>query len=87
MIVVDTSALVAILLNEFPQKRRLEAVNGRGAVCISAGTLTEALIVSEGRGIGAEMGVLIDQCIDEVVPVDAAMARRTALAYTSSPRA
>ena len=83
MIVVDTSALMAILLNEVAQHRCLQAMNEQGPVYISAGTLTEALMVGEGRGVGAELAVLIDQYISEVVPVDAAMARRAAEAHVS----
>ena len=81
MIVVDTSALMAILLDEPSGAHCIEAINRQRPVCISAGTLTEALIVGGGRGVGSEMAALIDRFVDEVVPIDESAARRAAEAY------
>ena len=48
---------------------------------ISAGTLTEALIVAGARGLQSEMSDLIDQTKCEIVPVTADTARRAAAAH------
>lgn len=47
-------------------------------LCISAGTLTEALIVAGGRRLGPEMDELLAGLAIEVVPVSAEAARRAA---------
>ena len=74
---------MAILLNEAARPSCLDALIDGGAVCISAATLTEALIVSEGRGVGAEMIELIERFVDEIVPFDAATAYRAAEAHAN----
>ncbi len=80
MITVDTSALMAILLNE-PGSDRLRAVVESDSVMISAGTLAEALIVAQGRNLGPEMSDLVDALGFEVVPLTARAARKMAEAY------
>ena len=50
---------------------------------ISAGTLSEALIVAANRGIGAEMAALVAEGGVEVVPVIAVTAARVAEAYAA----
>lgn len=81
MIAVDTSALLAILLNEPRADNCDEALKADGRILMSAGTLTEALIVAGGRGVGEELLQLVDRLGFEIVPVDAAVARRAAAAH------
>ena len=81
MIVVDTSALMAILLDEAGAADCAEALSTDDRVVISAGTLAEALIVAERRGLGTEMTMLIDGLGLEVLDVTRATARQTADAY------
>jgi ribonuclease VapC len=83
VIAVDTSALMAIALNEPLGAACLAALKAEASVVISAGTLAEALIVAEGRGIGAEMGRLVDDLNFEVAALTAVSARRVAEAYKS----
>ncbi len=81
MIAVDTSALMAILLNE-PQADACSAVlEAEERLLISAGTVAEALIVAARRNVGNEMAELIDGLGFEVVSVTPAAARRIAQAY------
>ena len=80
-VVLDTSALMAVLLGE-PEGRACAAVLGSDApLLISGGTLAEALIVTGNRGIGAEMAALVGEGGVEVVPVTGATAARVAEAY------
>jgi ribonuclease VapC len=81
VIAVDTSALMAILLNEPLADDCDAAVKADERVLISAGTLTEALIVAGGRGLRDEMQDLVYGLGFEVVPVDAAVARSAAAAH------
>ncbi|MDX2142916.1 MAG: type II toxin-antitoxin system VapC family toxin [Rhodospirillaceae bacterium] len=83
MIAVDTSALMAIALNEPKGAECLAVLKAEASVVISAGTLAEALIVAEGRGLGAEMGRLVDDLNFEVAALTAASARRVAEAHKS----
>ncbi len=81
MIVVDTSALMAILLDEPLAPACTNALVAADRVLISAGTVAETLIVAERRNIGAEAEQLISDIGFEVVPVTAASARRVARAH------
>ena len=82
-IVLDTSALMAVLLGE-PEGEACAAVLGTDAtLLISAGTMAEALVVAGNRRIGAEMAALMEQGGVEVVPVTASTARRVAEAYAA----
>lgn len=81
--VLNTSALMAVLLGE-PEGEACAAVLGSDArLLISGGTLAEALIVAQNRGIGAEMAALVSQGGVEEVPVTGDMASRVADAYVS----
>ena len=81
MIAVDTSALMAILLDE-PQAEACEAaLAAENEIVISAGTVAEALIVSAMRNVGDEMARLIDGLGFDIVDVTLASARRVAAAY------
>ncbi|SRR5579862_1518302 len=81
MIAVDTSALVAILLNEPLADQCDAALKADSRVVMSAGTLTEALIVAGSRGVREEMERLVDGLGFEVVPVTSERARRAAAAH------
>jgi ribonuclease VapC len=80
-VVVDTSALMAVLLGEADAPRCAAALAEAPGLVLSAGTLAEALIVAEHRGIGAEMAELVAALGAEVAPVTAATARRVAAAH------
>lgn len=81
MIAVDTSALMAIALDEPMAEACKAALAAEDDLVVSAGTLAEVLIVSIGRGIVAEMAEFLDQFQFNVVPVTAAAARRVGQAY------
>lgn len=83
MIVVDTSALMALLLGEPEAEAIAWALEGAEALAISAGTLAEALIVAGRRGVGEEMARLVEGLGFEVEAVSPAAARRVAGAYAA----
>ena len=82
MIAVDTSALMAILLDEPSAADCAKALSTDDRIVISAGTLAEALIVAERRGLGEAMTMLVDDLGLEVLDVTLAAARQIADAYT-----
>jgi len=79
--VVDTSALMAVLLGEPDAERCIAALEGQTDVMISAGTLAEAMIVAGRRNIGAEMDALVDGLGFEIVSVSGAGSAKVAEAY------
>jgi ribonuclease VapC len=81
MIAVDTSALMAIALNEKEADACIAALEAEENILISAGTVAEALIVAARRNVDEEVASLIDGLGFDVVTVTAASARRIALAY------
>lgn len=81
MIAVDTSAIIAILLNESQSDACIDALEREDEIVMSAATLAETLIVAGRRNIGAEAARLLDGLGVEVVPVTPAAARRVAEAY------
>jgi len=82
MIAVDTSALMAILLDEPDAERCIAALTAHSGVLISAGTLAECLIVAARRNVGDEMVALLDGFGFEMVSVTPAAARRISEAYS-----
>jgi len=81
VIAVDTSALMAIVLDE-PEAAACAAVlEAEDVLLISSATVAEALIVSDRRNLRQEMERLVDGLGFEVVSVTPAMARRVAHAY------
>ena len=82
MIAVDTSALMAILLDASEAAACAEAFATNERIVISAATVAEALIVAERRGLGAEMTGLIDGLELEIASVSPAVARRVADTYS-----
>lgn len=81
MIAVDTSALMAILLDEAQADACAAVLEAEGEVLVSAATVAEALIVAGRRNLGEEMTRLIEGLGLEIVSVTAASARRVAQAY------
>jgi len=81
VIAVDTSALVAIALDEPMAETCMAVLEAEDEVLISAGTLAEALIVSAGRNVGADMAAFIERFAPVIVPVTQASARRIGEAY------
>lgn len=81
MIVVDTSALMAILLDEAAAEFCVSVLAGDDQLLISAGTMAEALIVGARRQVGDEMAALIGGLGLDIVAVTAASARLAAQAY------
>jgi ribonuclease VapC len=81
MIAVDTSALMAVILNEPEAAVCARALQTEPELMISAGTVAEALIVADMRNVSAEMTKLLDGLGFEVVPVTLVTARRVAHIY------
>lgn len=81
MIAVDTSALMAIVLDDPQAEACIAALESEDRILISAGTVAETLIVSARRNVGAEIARLIDGLGVEIVTVTAASARRIAEVY------
>jgi ribonuclease VapC len=81
MIAVDTSALMAIVLNEPEAEACVGAITADDDLMVSAGTVAEALIVSARRNVGGEMARLIEGAGFEIVSVTASTARGVADAY------
>jgi len=81
MIAVDTSALMAVLLEEPEAEPCAAVLESEAHVLISAGTVAEAMIVARRRNVGEEMAALIEDLAFEPVSVTPAAARRIAAAY------
>jgi ribonuclease VapC len=81
MIAVDTSALMAVILDEPPAAACIQALERAPALVMSAATVAEALIVSTKRGVSVEMQELTDQLGFEIVSVSAATAKRVGDVY------
>lgn len=60
MIVVDTSALMAILLGEREADACMTLLEKTRSLAISTVTVAEAMIVADRRGVGAEMRRLFE---------------------------
>jgi ribonuclease VapC len=81
VIVVDTSALIAILKDEPEATSCFDALRHAKGVAMSTGTLTEALIVSARRNFQSEMIDLIALVVTDILDVTAARADEAAAAY------
>lgn len=81
MIAVDTSALMAVVLDEPQAADCISLLESDEDVLISAGTVAEAMIVATTRNVGAEMNILISQLGFEIVPVTGSSAMRIAQIY------
>ncbi len=81
MIVVDTSALMAIVQDEPQADACIALLESETDVLISAATVAEALIVSGRRGFQPKMAHTIDAFGFVIAPVSAVTARRVAEVY------
>ena len=81
MIAVDTSALMAIVLDEAEANACIAALEIEDNILISAGTIAEALIVAARRNVSEEIASLIDGLGFNAIAVTPASARRIASAY------
>jgi ribonuclease VapC len=81
VIVVDTSALMAIVLKEPLFEECIGVLEAESEVLISAGTLAEALIVARRRNVESEMTRLIEDLGFTIIAVSATAARRVAQAH------
>lgn len=76
MIVVDTSALIAILLGEPDAEACMDAISNDDRPLISAGTVAEAMVVASARGLQAYLARIVDEVGLEIVNVTGASARQ-----------
>lgn len=81
MIVVDTSALMALALDEPTAERCSLALENSDGLLISAATAVEAMIAASRRGVSREMSILLNDLEIEIVPLSSADAYRVADAY------
>ncbi len=81
MIVVDTSAIMAIVLDEPAAEACMAALEAEDRPVMSAGTFAEILVVSMGRKVHDVALALIYDLGVEIVPVTAASVRRMADGY------
>lgn len=81
MIVVDTSALVEVALAGPHAEECRRALLSADSSLISAGTLTEILIVSLGRAVEPQMNALLDRFGMTIVPVTEERAKAVGQAY------
>jgi ribonuclease VapC len=81
LIVVDTSALVAIVLDEPGEAECRAVVRNNDDLLLSAGTLAELLIVAAGRNFLEETERLLAELSFEVVPVTEARSHAVGEAY------
>jgi ribonuclease VapC len=82
VIVIDTSALIALLANEPLSQACRDVFEKEELILISAGTMLEALIVSAPRGFSQQMRELLSSRAIQVIDVTPARAERAADAYT-----
>jgi ribonuclease VapC len=82
--VIDTSAILAILFDE-PERRRFnEQIDADGIRLISAATFLEVAMVVEsrrGEAAGRELDLLMHRAQISVVPVDAEQAETARVAW------
>lgn len=81
MIAVDTSALMAIILDEPQAGACIEVLQAEESLLISAATVAEARIVALRRGVSQEMAALINGLGFTVIDVTGASACRVGEAY------
>lgn len=81
MIVIDTSALIAIVNDEPEAVACREVLATQTQVLINAATLTEALIVARGKDRLPGLTALIDRLPLTVIELDDVRAERAAVAY------
>lgn len=82
--IVDTSALLAVILGEPDAETYLAAMVRADDLALSAATLTEALIVGEarqGREAASDLVALLAELEVEVISLDGAQAESAAAAW------
>jgi ribonuclease VapC len=85
--IVDSSAIVAVLNNEPEAERFLRALANESAVVMSAGTYVECAVVIDGKrdgGLSARFDNLLEALsisIESVTPEQAKLARRAYRQY------
>ena len=82
MIVIDTSAIIAVLLDESDRRICQAALVNDEERYLSAGTLTEMAIVAQGRDVFGEFLQLLKWIRPVVDPVDEAAALRIGEIYS-----
>jgi len=81
VIVVDTSALMAIVLDEPEAEACAAVLEAEDDLVMSAGTLGEALIVAARRNVEVEVAAIVERLAFDIVAVTPAAARRIGEAY------
>ncbi|WP_416464541.1 type II toxin-antitoxin system VapC family toxin [Sphingomonas sp. VDB2] len=81
MIAIDTSAIMAILLNEAEADVCAAVLGSDDALIMSAGTLTETLTVALRRNYSRQAKRLIEELDIDIVALTPDSARRAADAY------
>jgi ribonuclease VapC len=81
LIVVDTSALVEIAIGGPRALECRRALQEADTLLISAGTVTETLIVATGRAVEPHMTALLDRFGMTIVPLTGDRAKAAARAY------
>jgi len=81
VIVVDSSALIEIILDAPAAEACMEALEAAKEVLISAGTMTECLIVAFGHEAERPLGDLFDHFGLTVIPLTEARARAAGQSY------
>jgi|TARA_R110000751_G_scaffold245347_4_gene345361 ribonuclease VapC len=81
MIVVDTSALIAIITSEPMSDKCSDVLNSETSVIMSAGTLTEFLIVARRRKLWDEAEEIIALYVGRIIEVTPKRAKDAAAAY------
>lgn len=82
MIAVDTSALMAVVLDEPQANACIAALETADEILISAATVAESLIVAGRRGVHDEMQSLIADLGFNVISVTQSTAERVAEIYS-----
>ncbi|MGN6364746.1 type II toxin-antitoxin system VapC family toxin [Asticcacaulis taihuensis] len=81
MIAIDSSALMAIVLNESDADACAKALASAASRIISAAVLTEVLIVAESRNLRPAVQALIDQLDFNVIAITRSTAEQAVMAY------
>ncbi|RAK63342.1 type II toxin-antitoxin system VapC family toxin [Phenylobacterium kunshanense] len=81
MICLDSSALLAIAMGEPGWERCMDAIHAERELIMSAGTLTEVLIVAARRGLEEEVEALLTGLNPQVVALARDSATAAAAAY------
>ena len=82
MIVIDSSAVIAILLNEPGYERCVDIIDSAPASSMSAATLAETFVVATRKGIFAEAVEFVESMRSAIVPLTEHGAHAVAEAYS-----